>query len=351
MLQYDKKNIIYSAVLLVVLLGVWFYRNNNQNSQNADNQENKKLMVANGETMGTTYTAKYLDTKGRNLKREIDSILIAFNQCLSTYIPDSEISTFNNQTDSIQFKLPFFYPVLKRSQEVFEASEGAFDPTVLPLVKAWGFGPNRKDQIEKPKIDSLLQLIGFQNLKFNELGIKKLKKNIQIDFNAIAQGYAVDVVGDFLQEHKIEDFMVEIGGEILCKGKNEEGNFWTIGIENPQFDETGGQQQIQAIVKMENRALATSGNYRKFYVKDGKKYAHTINPKTGYPVQHSLLSASVLASDAMSADAFATAMMVLGKDKAIELARKQNLAIFLVYDENGQTKTYTSEGLNLVIPK
>lgn len=349
MFQYNKKNIIYSAVLLVVIAGLWFYRNSNAPSNTA-NQQVKRTIAVHGETMGTTYTVKYLDNEERNFKQAIDSILILFNQCLSTYIPDSEISIFNNQYDSIQFKLPFFYPVLKRSQEVFEVSEGAFDPTVLPLVKAWGFGPNRKDQMEQPKIDSLLQLIGFQNLKFDESGVKKLKKNVQIDFNAIAQGYAVDVIGDFLKERKINDFMVEIGGEVLCKGKNEEDKWWTIGIENPQFEEKGGEQ-VQAIVQMENRALATSGNYRKYYVKEGKKYAHTINPKTGYPVQHSLLSASVLALDAMSADAFATAMMVMGKDKAIELAKKQNLAIFLVYDENGQTKTYTSEGLSLIMPK
>jgi FAD:protein FMN transferase len=348
MFQYDKKNIIYSAVLLVVIVGLWLYRNQNPNTPK-EQSDTLSLVIVQGETMGTTYTVKYLDPKNRNFKVSIDSILILFNQCLSTYIPDSEISIFNNQADSIQFKLPFFYPVLKRSQEVYQASEGAFDPTVLPLVKAWGFGPNRKDQVEKPKIDSLLQLVSFNNLVFNEFGVKKLKKNVQVDFNAIAQGYGVDVIGDFLKFHKINDFMVEIGGEILCQGKNEEGKFWTIGIENPQFEEKGGEQ-VQAIVQMENRALATSGNYRKFYLKDGKKYAHTIDPKTGYPVQHSLLSASVFAPDAMSADAFATAMMVIGKDRAIALAQKQHLAIFLVYDENGQTKTYTSDGLHLVMP-
>ncbi len=339
MFKYDKKNIIYSAVLLLIIVLVWTIRNQNQAS---NPQPNEKLVIVNGETMGTTYTIKYLDAQGRNFKKEIDSILIAFNQCLSTYIPDSEISTFNNKADSIQYKYPFFYPVLKKSQEVYQASSGAFDPTVMPLVKAWGFGPNRKDQIEQPKIDSLLQLIGFQNIEFDEKKVKKLKKYIQLDFNAIAQGYGVDVIGDFLQENRIVNFMVEIGGEVLCRGKNEQGNIWSIGIENPLYEESGGRR-VQAIVQLENQALVTSGNYRKFYVKDGKKYAHTIDPKTGYPVQHSLLSATVFAKDAITADAYATAMMVLGKEKAIELAQKQGLEIFLIYEENGKLQTYTSE--------
>jgi thiamine biosynthesis lipoprotein len=345
MFKYDKKNVIFSALLLIAIIAVWFYRNQ---SQSIDSQANVPSIQVQGETMGTTYTIKYIDPQNRNLKKEIDSILIAFNQSLSTYIPDSEISIFNSKADSIQFQSPFFYPVLKRSKEIFERSEGAFDPTVMPLVKAWGFGPNRKDQIEKPKIDSLLLLIGFENLEFDEKKVKKLKKNVQIDFNAIAQGYGVDVIGDFLEENKISNYMIEIGGEVLCKGKNEDGKLWSIGIENPQFEEKGGQQ-VQAIIQLDNQALATSGNYRKFYLKDGKKYAHTINPKTGYPVQHSLLSATVVASDAISADAYATSMMVLGKDKAIALAKKEGLEIFLVYDDNGQIKTYTSEKIKKVI--
>jgi thiamine biosynthesis lipoprotein len=345
MFKYDKKNVIFSALLLIAIIAVWFYRNQ---SQSIDSQANVPSIQVQGETMGTTYTIKYIDPQNRNLKKEIDSILIAFNQSLSTYIPDSEISIFNSKADSIQFQSPFFYPVLKRSKEIFERSEGAFDPTVMPLVKAWGFGPNRKDQIEKPKIDSLLLLIGFENLEFDEKKVKKLKKNVQIDFNAIAQGYGVDVIGDFLEENKISNYMIEIGGEVLCKGKNEDGKLWSIGIENPQFEEKGGQQ-VQAIIQLDNQALATSGNYRKFYLKDGKKYAHTIHPKTGYPVQHSLLSATVVASDAISADAYATSMMVLGKDKAIELAKTEGLEIFLVYDDNGQIKTYTSEKIKKVI--
>jgi thiamine biosynthesis lipoprotein len=341
MFGYDKKNIIYSAVLVVVIMGFWFYRN----SKPAEKQMLNHLVVVNGETMGTTYNIKYLDEKGRNFKSEIDAILINFSQCLSTYIPDSEISTFNYKTDSIRFVQPYFYPVLKRSREIFEASEGAFDPTVMPLIRFWGFGPDKNEKMSQTgAIDSLVRLIGFQFLSFDELGVKKLKKNVQIDFNAIAQGYGVDVIGDFLKSKGVQDMMVEIGGEVLCKGKNEDGKWWTIGIENPQFEEKGGAE-VQAIVQMDNKALATSGNYRKFYVKDGKRYAHTINPKTGYPVAHSLLSATVFASDAMSADAYATAMMVMGKDKAIELAQKQNLEIFLVYDENGQTQTYISENI------
>ncbi|TAH19508.1 MAG: FAD:protein FMN transferase [Cytophagales bacterium] len=340
MLQYNRKNIIYSAVLLLFIGGLWLYRNQGA----TPNALPSKLMIAEGETMGTTYNIKYLDSQERNFKRGIDSILVLFNQCLSTYIPDSEISEFNNKVDSIKFKLPFFYPVLKRSQEVYEASGGAFDPTVMSLVKAWGFGPNKKDQIERPKMDSLLSFVGFNYLLFDQEGLRKAKKNVQIDFNAIAQGYGVDVIGDFLEEKGITDFMIEIGGEVLCKGKNEQGNVWTIGIANPQFEEKGGAE-VQAIVKMDNKALATSGNYRKFYMKDGKKYAHTIDPKTGYPVLHSLLSATVFAQDAMSADAFATAMMVLGKEKAIALAKKEKLEIFLVYDEGGKIQTYISESI------
>jgi FAD:protein FMN transferase len=297
-----------------------------------------------GTTMGTIpYHIKYQNNEQINYKSEIDSILILFNKSLSTYIPDSEISQFNKGV-VLKYDLPFFYPVLKRSKEIHEITGGAFDPTIAPLVNAWGFGPDDRRSPGKSEVDSLLKLVNFDSIYFDSSSVCKMKEGMMVDMSAIAKGYAVDVVADFLRSKGIENLLVEIGGEAFCKGNNEKGDIWSIGIDDP----TGTvQQRPQAIVKLNNRAIATSGNYRNFYEVDGQRYAHTISPFTGYPVPNSLLSASVFADDCMTADAFATGFMVLGVEESIKIldSNKTLDAFFIYTDQNGNLLTYTSEGI------
>lgn len=327
-----NKSALFTLILILVLSGIYWYRKTNS----------LKLVALQGETMGTTYNIKYLQQNPVSFQKEIDSVLVLFSQSLSTYENDSEISAFNRDSVFV-FKLSYFYPVLKKSKEVFEKTGGFFDPTVMPLVKAWGFGPNKKDTLPPEKIDSLLQFVGMDKLVFDEKQVSKTKKGVQLDFNAIAQGYGVDVVAELLEQKGIKDYMVEIGGEVLAKGINQEGEGWKIGVDDPRQSE---RMELKAIVSLENRALVTSGNYRKFYVKDGKRYVHTINPKTGYPEMHSLLSATVFAKDCMTADAYATAFMVMGFEKTLEFIKKEkDLEVYLIYDDKGTMKTYISEGL------
>jgi FAD:protein FMN transferase len=336
MKQVFHKSRIYPLVLVLIIFVVYKYRES----------VTEKKIVFQGKTMGTTYTIKYLDKEGRNFQSSIDSLLVVFNQSLSTYIPDSEISRFNNNSEHT-FELPFFYPVLRSSKEIYEVTGGAFDPTVMPLVNAWGFGPSKNKLPDSATVISLLQLVNFDSIVFDETTVRKVMPGMMLDFSAIAKGYGVDVVADFIAFKGVNNLMVEIGGEVVCRGVNEKGESWSIGIDKPNSESTN----FQAVVKLENKALATSGNYRNFYIKDGKKYAHTLSPVTGFPVEHSLLSASVFSKDCMTADAYATAFMVLGVEKSREiLSANPELDAFLVYtDENGEYKTYATEGIRRFI--
>ncbi len=336
-----KKNLIYSAILIIFFVAVWAYRRYEGPGSAA--QEKKIEFV--GNTMGTSYSVKYLDGQGRNFQQEIDSVLGVFNQSLSTYIQDSEISRFNRD-GILRYELPYLYPVLKRSKEIYEKTEGAFDPTVGPLVNAWGFGPENSRVPAKEVVDSLRQLVNYDSVYFDSVSACKMMKGMKLDFSAIAKGYGVDVVAQYLMAREVENIFVEIGGEIYCHGLNERGEPWRVGVNFPSYDE-GEQRVVQAVVPLYDRAIATSGNYRNYYEVDGKKYAHTIDPVSGYPVQHSVLSASVFAPDCMTADAYATAFMVLGLEKAILIdEREKDIEIYLIYsDENKKLKTYASPGV------
>lgn len=332
-----QKNAIYSLVLLSLVVAVYLYRQNYQTQE----------IYLSGVTMGQiSYQVKYtaLNTKENNFQSEVDSLLKAFNQSLSTYIEDSEISTFNKKS-RYRYDSDLFYPVLQKSQEIFEATQGSFDPTVAPLVNAWGFGFEKKAFPDSSYIDSLKTLVGFDKITFNEDAVSKEKSGMMLDFSAIAKGYAVDKIAEFLERKNIENYLVIIGGEARAKGKNISGESWRIGIVNPQYRETGDQSP-SGILPLNNQAVATSGNYENFYIRDGRKYAHTIDPKTGYPVEHSLLSASVIAADCMTADAYATAFMVMGLDKTKAFLKTQpDLQAFLIYaDDKGNLQTFMSEG-------
>lgn len=337
-----RKNIIYSIILLLVVFGVYLYRQN-QEAPVEEVVESDRITVS-GKTMGTTYRVVYLDAEKRDFQASIDSVLTVFNQSLSTYIPDSELSQFN-QRDSLVFQFPYMLPVLKKTQEIYERSGGAFDPTVGPLVNAWGFGPDGAQPKDSIDISELLPLVGFDKIFFDDEMVQKSQPGIYLDFSAIAKGYAVDVVASLLEDMGISNMLVEIGGELVARGVNDKGEIWKVGINQP--DGKDFTNELFSIVALDNKALATSGNYRNYYEIDSVRYSHTIDPRTGYPVQHGLLSATVVAPDCMTADAYATAMMVMGTENAILLLDQvEELEAFLIYnDESGNMQTYISESL------
>ncbi|MCO6500812.1 MAG: FAD:protein FMN transferase [Vicingus serpentipes] len=301
-----------------------------------------------GLAQGTSYHVTYITDTGVNYQRAIDSLLIEIDNSLSTYQPRSVISRFN-QADSIQEIDPLFKDVFMMAKEVYQLTNGAFDPTIAPVVNAWGFGFKNSNQTDSLTIDSLMQFVNFNSVSIADNIAVKRNSGVMLDFNAIAQGYSVDVLANFLKNNGIRDFLVEVGGEVVASGKNINDTLWRVGIDRPI--ENLKERELEAIIHLKNIALATSGNYRKFYEKDGMKYAHTINPKTGYPVQHSLLSVTVLAEHCAMADAYATAFMVMGLDKTKEflLVNEKIHALLIYEDENKKIKTYTTPYINDII--
>lgn len=291
----------------------------------------------------TTYHMTYESPNGKDLHEGIAAVLKKANRSLSTFDPHSTISKVNQNKDTVLDD--YFLTVYRKAMEIAEITGGAFDITVAPLVNAWGFGFKNKEQITPALIDSLKQLVGYQKVRLENGKIIKQHPNTMLDCNALAEGYMCDLVAGYLAEQGCKNYMVEIGGEVVVRGKNTKGKPWRIGVSKPD-DGSLGNQELEAIVGLTDKALATSGNYRNFYLEDGKKYAHTIDPKTGCPVQHNLLSATVLADHCMTADAFATAFMVLGLGRAIELADSiREIEVYFIYaDEAGQYKSYASEG-------
>ncbi len=303
-----------------------------------------------GFTQGTTYHITYESKKGEDLKKSIDSLLADFDNSLSTYLPNSLISRFNKNEPGLHADKKF-RDVFIKSYEVYKKTDGAFDITVAPIVNALGFGTTDTLNVDSTMIDSLLQYVGMEKVKLQGDTLVKSDRHVTLDVNALAQGYSVDVVTDYLENRKIRNYMVEIGGEIRAGGKNEKGEYWRIGIDKPVDSNYIPGTELQSIVKLNDRSLATSGNYRKFYVKNGIKYVHTINPKTGYPVISNLLSATVVAKDCMTADAYATAFMVIGTDRSIRFLNENRfLDAYLIYsDEKGDFKVYYTKGLKKYI--
>lgn len=304
----------------------------------------KQKMVVEGYAQGTTYNIVYISEDGIDYQRAIDSTLIEIDNSLSTYQKKSIISKFN-QADSIFEVDQMFADVFNISKKVFEISGGAFDPTIAPIVNAWGFGFENLHATDSATIDSLRMFVDFTKIAMNENKVIKEKKGMMLDFNAVAQGYSVDVLADLLEARGINNYLVEVGGELKAKGLNLNGTFWRIGIDKPLADLE--ERELEAIVNLENKALATSGNYRKFYEKNGMKYSHTINPKTGYPVSHNLLSATVISNNCGEADAFATVFMVVGLEEAKKIISKnKNLEALLIYsNEDGDLQTFITDGL------
>ena len=309
---------------------------------------NEKVYLIEGEAQGSTYHIKYIAERDENLKPAIDSILEVIDRSMSTYRPDSAISKIN-QGDTTVVVDEHFRKVFEASQQIWQESEGLFDPTVGVLVNAWGFGKQKISEADLPtdkKIDSLRKYVGFDKVALTEKNlIKKRYTEILFDFNAIAQGYTSDVVANYLSARGIKNYIVEIAGEMYLKGKNTvEDKSWTIGVENPlkPLDD----RDLVATIQFTNQGLATSGNYRKVWTdSNGRKYVHSINPLTGRATQSDVLSATVVAPSTMLADGYATMFMVMGlaKSKAF-LEKHPDLAVLLVYsDDKHQEATYKTK--------
>lgn len=345
-----RKALIWSVTFSLILL----------TSCGGANTEKSSFYNIQGETQGTTYSIIVEDENHSVTKHELDSVFHVFDLSLSTYIKPSVISRLNYSKDKMS--LIDYTGLFKRcyleSQQVYILTNGDFDPSVFPLVKGWGFMTKIDSPLTKNEVDSILEFVSFEENELHSIRFvgdsilfQKNKPGFKIDFNAIAQGLSVDVVDEFLKGKGLINYYIEIGGELLVRGHNRDNVDWRIGIDTPI--ENLEERVIENVLSVSDCAVATSGNYRKFYVKDGVKYSHTLNPKTGFPVQHSLLSVTVIADDCQKADAYATAFMVMGKDKAMNFVEKNsalNLEIYLLYaDEDGGIQREMSDGFRQFI--
>lgn len=301
----------------------------------------------NGFIQGSTYSIVYENKNNMDplqLRARVEKILHDFDKSLSLYNDSSIISKINRNENIVVDSC--FTEVFNKSARIYEMTDGAFDITVGPLVEAWGFGPDGHKSFSDSKRDSLMKLVGMEKVSLVNGKVIKSDPHISLDFNAIAQGFSVDVICGFFDKLGIKNYLVEIGGEVRAKGRKA-GKLWRIGIDKPVDNNMTPGQSLEAIITISNQALSTSGNYRKFYIENGVKYSHEIDPKTGFPAKNTVLSASVIADDCAMADGMATAFMVMGKNKTIEfLANHPEFEVFLVYsDENGKFKTWATEKL------
>ena len=307
------------------------------------NRNDAAYQYDSGFIFGTSYNVTYKCHD--NLKAEIESLLAGIDASLSPF-NDTSVITHVNRNETVRLDR-YFVDVFTLASTVYEDTEGAFDITVAPLVNAWGFGFKSGKHPDSNSVDSIMQFVGFDKVGIADGKVEKKDPRVMLDCSAIAKGYGVDVVADFLKSKGIEDFMVEIGGEVVTAGESPKGSLWRIGVSRPDDDSLNVNKELQGILRLTDKAMATSGNYRNFYYRNGKKYAHTIDPKNGWPIQHSLLSATVLTDQCAKADAYATAFMVMGVEKAKTLLRRHpDLMAYLIYsDDNGQMKVWYSPSL------
>ncbi len=297
-----------------------------------------------GFVFGTMYKITYQSKE--NLKKEIEAELRKVDNSLSPFNKRSVITRINDNTDlSADSMLVYVYNM---ARSISEETQGAYDITVAPLVNAWGFGFKTQAFPDSAKIDSLRRIVGYRKIRLTPEGkFEKRDPRVMLDCSSIAKGFGVDCVARLLESKGIRNFMVEIGGEVVVKGENPKMEKWRIGINRPVDDSLAVNQELQTVLEITDAGMATSGNYRNFYYKDGKKYAHTIDPRTGYPVQHNILSSTVIADNCAKADAYATAFMVLGLDSAkiICNAHPELDAYFIYEDKEGKLRTYSTEGM------
>lgn len=312
----------------------------------SDANANEPLSSYSGPIMGTSYQVKVRGLPPIQLKKEIEKVLERINLSMSTYIDDSEISRFNDWQKIEPMKVSSdFLRVLGLAKQVYRTSEKAFDPTINPLVRLWGFGPDKKPTVvpSQSTLKTLLSRLGFDKIKFDqkELLVSKELPNLTLDFSAIAKGDAADQVAEMLQSFGIKNYMIEVGGEVLTGGSKAGGAPWVIGVEIPSDNVF---RKAAHAVKLGDLALATSGDYRNYFEIDGKRLSHIISPVTGRPIEHDMASVSVLSQSCALADAYATAFMVLGRKKTLAIARREKLPVLVIYRDGGEFKVETAAG-------
>ncbi|WP_299326136.1 FAD:protein FMN transferase [uncultured Maribacter sp.] len=317
-------------------------------------QDRSKVRNENvGGALGTSYSIISISSGKLDLQKDIDSVFAVINQSLSTYIPESDISRINNGDTTVVVDR-MFQEVLDLSKSIHKETNGFFDPTVGTLVNAWGFGPERQISMDSLKIDSLLNYVGLNKITLDDINhIVKDNPNIYLDFNAIAKGYAIDRLAAMLDAKGIENYLIEVGGELVAKGKNTiKDKFWIVGIDDPEMEVN---RSTKILIHLNDRALASSGNYRKFRIdeKTGKKFVHTVNPKTGYTQVSNTLAVTILADNCATADAYATALMAMNIEDAFALVEvNKRLEAYIIYlDENGETKEFSTEGFKALVVK
>ncbi len=305
-----------------------------------------------GRTMGTTYHITYFDRNGRNFQQQVDALLTAVNRSISNFDPTSVVSQFNRATRGINMARitsdagRYFIEPLRMASEIYRASNGTLDLTVMPLVNAWGFGPADPLEMTPARVDSLKRFVGFDKMQIRMDSVVKLHPLTQLDFGGIGQGYGADVVAAFLRNQGVTDFLVEIGGEGVVAGCNRQTSRpWRIGILDPAS--TQDNQFFRAYVTLKDGGFTTAGSYFNYREVEGKRYSHTIDPVTGYPAEHNLLSVSVFAENCTLADAWDTAFMVMGYEKTVDVLRRHpELQALLLYTaDDGTIAAYTTPGL------
>ena len=344
-----RRKLFWQIPLLLFLIGGTVYI--------ARQEHSKAYQHNSGKIFGTFYHITY--QSDRNLQKEIEKELMKVDRALSMFNDSSVISRINRNVQDIPSteEGKMFVEVFQLGMKISEQTKGAFDMTVAPLVNAWGFGFKKGEEATQETVDSIRQFVGFEKvqlMKGRQYSVKKADPRTMLDCSAIAKGFGCDVVARLLQRKDVSNYMIEIGGEVVAKGRNDAGNLWRIGITKPTEDASNTSNELQGVLQLPTTgqhlsALATSGNYRNFYYKDGQRYAHTIDPRTGKPVQHNILSATVIAPTCAMADAYATAFMVIGLDEAKKLLEShKDLLAYLIYsDEKGNYAIWKSEQLKV----
>lgn len=332
------------GVLLLMVVALFFGCKRGNSSKIIENRNN-------GPALGTSYSIIYFSSTKLDYQREIDSVFAVINHSLSTYIPDSDISKINQGDSTLKID-HMFTDVFLLSKEIHAKTSGYFDPTVGVLVNAWGFGPGQKIELDSTRVDSLLQFVGFHKVELTNKGtVRKQSPSINFDFNAIAKGYSIDRLAAMLEAKGVENYLIEVGGEITAKGKNVlKDKSWVVGINDPQIED---RTEYKAAVALKDVSMASSGNYRHFRIDavTGEKYVHTLNPLTGYTRNSKVLATTVITDNCAKADGYATAFMAMDLEASKKILEKDStLEVYMVYlDENGEAKDFMTQGFKSLI--
>lgn len=311
-----------------------------------DNQPKK--IILKGLAQGSYYAITYYDEQGRNFQREVDSIFRAVDRSVNLWV-DSSVICKVNRNEEVELD-SIFVDNFRIAQEAARLSGGYFDPTISPIVAAWGFSAKTGDSITPQLIDSLKQLVDYRKVRIENGKVVKENPAMQLDFNAIAQGYTSDMIASFLESRGISNYLVDTGGEIMAKGNKPDGKPWIVGIEKPA-ESWDSEQVVQTRIALCDKGLVTSGSTRKYVERNGKRYSHCIDPTTGYPVEHQLLSATVLAENSVWADALASICMVMGMEKSLEIINALDgvEAYYIFVNKEGELETFATAGFEALI--